>query len=240
MLNTGALYFCRADKFSDPFECSVPRKETDFRESEEHFRSTERVFKKSGGTFDKEHAKKQSTDRAATHIKIKRATTVNCWHINTGESDAMWQLYLKDNEGVAIKTTAGKLRKVLAGVKQQIGMSKVRYLDYENGIWFHDTEYPHPYYNFITPIFHKRLAFDHESELRLYHHDYQREKDGYWENLDNPKGELIELNVAELVEEIIFHPTSDAIAQQKVVNAAKKTGYNFKFQKSKMNAEPGY
>ena len=36
-------------------------------------------------------------------------TAVNCWHINEHESAAMWDLYLKSNEGIAIQSTYQKL-----------------------------------------------------------------------------------------------------------------------------------
>ena len=33
----------------------------------------------------------------------------SCWHMNDNESDAMWKIYLKFEEGVAIQSTVGRL-----------------------------------------------------------------------------------------------------------------------------------
>jgi hypothetical protein len=77
-LENQALFFCRADKFSDPFEGSLPRIEYESRNAW--------AGKDTQAIIDK-------------HKYLKRSFIVNCWHINNNESDAMWRLYLKDNEG---------------------------------------------------------------------------------------------------------------------------------------------
>ncbi|MCU0359636.1 MAG: DUF2971 domain-containing protein [Bacteroidia bacterium] len=241
LLKECALFFCRADKFSDPFECAIPRREAEYRISEHNFRMTEAVFGRYDSVFDEAKAKKQSQDMADTHKKVKYATTVNCWHINSHESDAMWQLYLKNNEGVAIKTTVRHLTNALAEVKQNIGISKVRYIDYENGIWFHETEYPAAkHYNLLIPLIHKRREFTHESELRLYHHDHTREKAGYWESLESQIGELIPIDIKQLVQTVVFHPTADDTIKKKIIDVSCEYGYNFKFEDSKMTNKPIY
>src|ERR1017187_2968717 len=38
---------------------------------------------------------------------------ISCWHENEGESVAMWKLYVSGREGVAIKTTVGRLERAL-------------------------------------------------------------------------------------------------------------------------------
>ena len=35
---------------------------------------------------------------------------INCWHMNDHESAAMWKLYLKSNEGIAVQSTYETLR----------------------------------------------------------------------------------------------------------------------------------
>lgn len=241
LLRDRALFFCRADKFSDPYECAVPKREVEYRSSEHNFRMTEAVFGRFDSVFDEAKAKKESQDMAETHIRVKRATTVNCWHINEHESDAMWQLYLKDNEGIAIRSKVENLKGALSDVQQNIGISKVRYIDYENGIWFHETEYPAArHYNLLIPLIHKRKAFTHESELRVYHHDSTREKDGYWESMKNPTGELIPVNVEVLVQSVIFHPTADDIVKKRIYALAEKYGFRFHFEDSKMVVPPLY
>jgi hypothetical protein len=40
---------------------------------------------------------------------FKHLNLFNCWHMNDGESDAMWKLYVKGSEGVAIQSTVGRI-----------------------------------------------------------------------------------------------------------------------------------
>ena len=239
-LKTSSLFFCRADKFPDPYECSIPRREYEFRLSPEKFAAEERVFNRMDSKFNLEIAKKNAEDLAATHKKFRTATTVNCWHINNNESDAMWQLYLKDNEGIAIRTDTKKLYKTLQNTKENICVSKVRYINYDTDIWYHQTEFPVREYNFNTPILHKKIEFIHEKELRLYHHEIDREKDGYWDTQEDQKGELIAIDLRTLVESIIFHPTADKSTQDKIIGLAKAYGYEFKHESSRLSIDPYY
>jgi len=41
---------------------------------------------------------------------MRRYVFVNPWHKNEFESAAMWKLYLKSEEGVAIRTTVERLK----------------------------------------------------------------------------------------------------------------------------------
>jgi hypothetical protein len=111
MLETSSLFFCRADKFSDPFEGSLPKREYDYRNKQGFVEGFEQL-----------------------HLKMKKFTLINCWHINENESDAMWRLYLKTNEGVAIQTTIGKLCFALDKSTSTFRVSKVRYIDYDKDI----------------------------------------------------------------------------------------------------------
>lgn len=40
---------------------------------------------------------------------FKHLNFFNCWHMNDGESDAMWKIYVRGSEGVAIQSTVGRL-----------------------------------------------------------------------------------------------------------------------------------
>jgi hypothetical protein len=97
LLRDRALFFCRSDKFSDPFEASVPKKEVDYRVTERRSHTSY-----SNRIISNEEAQKSSQDLGDLHKRSRKSFIVNCWHINNGESDAMWRLYLKTNEGVAV------------------------------------------------------------------------------------------------------------------------------------------
>lgn len=231
-----SLFFCRADKFSDPFEGSIPRKESEFR-----IQDQKRISNFYGTKFNSADAEKNIEGLSSFHKKFRKTATVNCWHINNFESDGMWQLYLKSNEGVAIKTTVAKLIKSFENTFEDVFVSKVRYIDYDNDIWYNEKEYPCQFYNFLTPIIHKRKEFMHERELRLLCEvkDAIRDDD-YWLNQENEKGIFLSVNIETLIEQIILHPTSDKFVEAKVFKLLEKYKLNKEVKNSKLSTEPIY
>lgn len=70
------------------------------------------------------------------------------------ESAAMWDLYLKSNEGIAIQTDYTSLFNILNNSDKDIYLTKVVYSDYD------ETEFPIT--NLFYPYVHKRTSFSHE------------------------------------------------------------------------------
>ncbi|MBB1383764.1 DUF2971 domain-containing protein, partial [Shewanella sp. SR41-2] len=98
--------------------------------------------------------------------KISKAITVNCWHSNRVESEAMWKLYSDDSKGIAIKTSVERLHNALKEQEfdKKIQIGKVKYLD------FSDTNLTPKCCvvdGHISPLI-KRLSFSHENELRCF------------------------------------------------------------------------
>ncbi len=231
-----AFFFCRVDRFSDPFEGSIPKNEADSR-----IRTQEEIFRFYGNTFDRTAAEENVKALADTHKKFKRATIVNCWHINENESDGMWRLYLKSNEGVAIKSTVAKIINSFERTKEDIYLSKVRYIDYDKDIWFHGTDYPCESYNFLTPIVHKRIEFSHEAELRLIFNILDAETDdNFWIKQEFEKGRFISVDMDLLIDEIVLPPTSDSYVENKVKEMLTRYGLNKVVRRSKLSSEPIY
>ena len=83
---------------------------------------------------------------------------VNCWHISNNESMAMWRLYSSKGDGIAIKSTYGRLRESMRLAQEDIYISDVSYVNYR--------EYVTTRRNAIDNILLKRDAFKHEKELR--------------------------------------------------------------------------
>ena len=60
-----------------------------------------------------------------------RQVFISCWHRSEYESAAMWKLYLKSDEGVAISTTCDRLSRCFKdGTPHDIFIGEVDYLDY--------------------------------------------------------------------------------------------------------------
>lgn len=148
VLESRSLYFTRADKFEDPFEGSYPKANVLSRILIPH-------------EVPLEHREKflqAMNAQADSNRQWPRYTAVNCWHLNNHESAAMWQLYLKSNEGIAIQTTFQKLRDSFSMSQDDIYLGQVSYIDYE-------TDWIAPG-NILNPFVHKRKSFEHEKEIR--------------------------------------------------------------------------
>src|SRR5687767_6342526 len=88
MLSSGSLFFCRADLLGDNFEGSLPTQNHD----------------KKSAFWDESLKDNKHKDLIIQNLskKMRETFAVNCWHQNDYESAAMWKLYLKSNEGIAI------------------------------------------------------------------------------------------------------------------------------------------
>lgn len=236
LLKDKSLFLCRADKFSDPYEGSLPKEESEYR-----IRDQKRIAGLFNQTITEEEAKEGAEILATYQKKLCRSFVVNCWHMNTTESDAMWQLYLKTNEGLAIQTTYQKLHDSLSHNTEEIFLSKVRYINYETGIWRHDTEYPINEYFAYTPIIHKRLAFTHERELRVFQeiHD-ATSNETYWDTQPIKIGKNLPVTLETLVDKIILPPTAGKDVEQKVKDILNKYKLTFDIEPSRLNGVPVY
>ncbi len=84
---------------------------------------------------------------------------VNCWHMNEHESAAMWKLYLKSDEGIAVQSTYNKLLNSMHDSNDfMLLVGAVNYIDYNKEVI--------PFGNAFYPYIHKRKSFEHERELR--------------------------------------------------------------------------
>lgn len=83
---------------------------------------------------------------------------VSSWHMYDFESVAMWKIYLKRGEGVAIQTTMGKMIDAFSKTKEEVNIGQVYYVDYEKD--------EIPWNNLFYLAMHKRKSFEHELEVR--------------------------------------------------------------------------
>ena len=140
MLEHGGLFFCRADKLGDPFEGSIPR-------ANEKLRA--RLYEEAGISDD------VFEQMADFWPWLRKWTMVCCWHMNHHESAAMWRLYARTDEALAVRTTFARLRECL---DESAYVGVVKYIDYQNE-WL-------PEDNRFWPYVYKRASFAHEQEVR--------------------------------------------------------------------------
>lgn len=142
LLKRSQLYMSRLDKLGDPYEGSLTQKTKDGID----------LFLRQRG------AKEGWAGLSESYRQSQASTYACCWHMNEQESEAMWRLYCGAAHGVAIQTTYENLVNAITDeLDTYVGC--VKYIDYESG-WFPDA-------NMFHPVMHKRIAFEHEREVRL-------------------------------------------------------------------------
>lgn len=157
LLECGALYFSRADKLGDPYEGAMSHSNRQMRPS---------VY------GDAIHA--SAFEMRAFQLQWERQWTfVNCWHMNEHESDAMWRIYARTTDAVAIQSTYAKLFQVLPS---QAFLGVVKYIDYDSE-WM-------PEGNLFYSFAHKRKSFEHERELRALIQDAPPKARSGWERCE--------------------------------------------------------
>ncbi len=155
----------------------------------------------------------------------KKFVTVSCWHKSEHESDAMWQLYGLSKNCVAVVTT----RELLESLAEENGgyIQEVRYINYTSD----KAEIFCP-----TDVFHyKRIAFAHESEVRLIKTLYPPNcfEGGLPKNSlpiegkELPKeGELLDVELGTFLTKIIVSPDADKWFYDVVKNVTNLYGVN--------------
>jgi hypothetical protein len=143
-------------------------------------------------------------------------TYANSWHLNEFESAAMWELYLKTPEGIAVETTFGRLRDSFSAEQtQQVFIGMVNYIDYETTAV--------PSRNSFFLALHKRMSFAHERELRalvwlLLNKDTDTKA-------ASPEGVNVRVDLARLVRKVFVSPAAGSWYAHVVAALLEKFGY---------------
>lgn len=105
----------------------------------------------------------------ARNDAAKYNSYIHCWNVDDHETYHMWKLYSGHHNGVAIKTTLGRLIESLGeSCDYQISGGLVQYLDFDEDI-------PEGLDNVFTNVFCKTQPYKHESEFRLMFHDHDHD-----------------------------------------------------------------
>lgn len=220
LIDNRRLYFTRSDKFDDPFEGSWPRANVEAR--------------KYVPTDLPEEGQKEYLDIMNRMGDINknwpRYMAVNCWHANEHESAAMWKLYLKSDEGIAIQSTYNKYKKSIID-DEKVFIGKVTYIDYEkDGI---DAS------NILGPFVHKRKSFEYENEIRGLVSKWPTGEgvlDFTKDTIEN--GVQIKVDIETLIEQVHIAPNAPKWFAELVDNVIKRYGYKFEIIQSQLNNDP--
>lgn len=191
LISTGYLYFSRADRLGDPYEGSVPRANVGLRPKiyAEELRRAGSKFKGVLGKYDE-------------YIDWSRQWTfVSCWHANWHESAAMWNLYARTDQAVAIRTQYQTLIQLLA---PDFYVGEVSYIDYEKD-WM-------PEGNSFYPFMHKRVSFAHEHEVRAICQNLPDSGDAKQIDMsavNDGKGVPVRVELDQLIQSVFVAPACD-------------------------------
>ncbi|TLS37732.1 hypothetical protein [Pseudalkalibacillus caeni] len=201
LLDSSSLFFTRSDKFEDPFEGLNSSANEKLRNDVYGEKIPQEAFFK----FDE------------IRKKVRPYTHINCWHMNEFESAAMWKLYLKSNEGIAIQTTFGNLCNSFSEYNDQVFIGRVNYIDYDSE-WM-------PEGNMLYPFVHKRKSFEYENEVRAVIQKLPLSKTEAkvdWNVPPEPYGVNVKINLDVLIEKIYIAPTAPIWFKELVYSVTKK------------------
>lgn len=220
LIDSRSLYFTRADNFEDPFEGSWPIANIAARVHVPENLSQE----------EKENYLKGLPGLSGFFKELPRYVTINSWHMNNHESVAMWKLYLKSDEGIAVQSTYAKLKNSFVD-EESVYLGKVNYLDYDIETMNAD--------NMFRPFVHKRMSFAHEQEVRALVIKLPPVEAAFNTSFETIKhGLSININIEILIESIYVSPSAPSWFADLVKTVIKKYDFNFDVLQSNLNKDP--
>lgn len=144
---------------------------------------------------------------------------VSCWHINDVESNAMWNVYGRNGDAIAIQTDFKTLKECLSEMyDDEIELSKVKYIDYNSSKML-DEIFQQGYMRVHDVIDYKHVSYEYERELRAkVWQGYMNKKEHYFAvRQDYDKGFYIKIDVRKLIKRVYISPTSSTMLASCVV-----------------------
>jgi hypothetical protein len=224
MLQRRSLFFARATLLGDPFEGSSTKMMVAQRE----------YVKKNRAHDPALAAYKDMPDEAFEFGNLAKFMVpkylVNCWHMNEGESAAMWKLYSSAHEAVGIRSTYRRLRQCLPPC---VFIGEVKYIDYETEGFSVAIA--------LNFIMHKRRPLAHERELRavFWDMDGTPEAQPYKAKI-GATGLPIGVDLSDLIEGVYVSPTAAAWFADVVSAVTAKWGFAFPVRPSSLADAPSY
>jgi hypothetical protein len=216
MLQTQSLWFAKPETLGDPWEMAY----------------THANLARFRARFDSATVE----DRLWAEMNYKatlQSMFVNCWHAGAIESAAMWRLYLKTLEGVAIQTTWSDLTASIGQTRDPVFGGLVRYIDFETD----DTD---DRTNMFFPTTTKRLSFGYENEARLvywWRPDRTNGKQDF-EQIPRDPGISVPVDMSRAIQRVILGPGSPPWFKDLVRRVAERYEFAQSIEDSTMDDDP--
>jgi hypothetical protein len=214
------LFFCRADRFEDPFEGKYPI----------HNQLPGDIEKDRDSTSDSAEANEEE-QRKKNAIK-RPFVTLNSWHSNKDENYAMWKIYAKGTYGLAIQTTYKRLKHCFHTTDKPVFIGKVNYYDDHEQSNFCDGS--------LLPFLSKRKIYQYESEVRCCYELPQNKSTFDWQAQGAEDGIFIPVDINILIERIYISPYSPKWIGDIVQGINEKFNINKEIVHSTVFESPDY
>ena len=212
-----ASFFCRADFMDDRYEGSLSAATLD------PLRMWDMVMDYYGTQMAND-----ASERAQTSIKNH---FLNCWHMNNYESAAMWKVFAKTNEAIAIQSRVWRLKSSFNNIRPNIYVGRVKYVDYD--VDKIPNEEP------LLAYFHKRKSFEYEQELRaVFVNDPNTQS--YDSSLLEKPGLYFHSYIESLIESVYVAPESPLWFRDLVKSVTTKYGLEVNVINSRLDETPVY
>jgi len=215
LLANNALFFCRSDKLGDPFEGSVPVK---------HLNTLEFEHRDGTAGFEKE-----AKLYAEMGSEFRKYVFVNCWHANEHESAALWSLYVKSGEGIAILSTQDRIHLSVHDDDRPVWFVPVCYIDYRK-------DHP-PVPTRMAPFRYKRKSFEHEREVRLIWYAPTQAHNGKKKPPPAEDGVRIKVDLNTLIRAVYVSPASPGWFQRLTQSVCRSYGLRKQVRQSGLVSE---
>lgn len=220
LLDKKALFFVRADKLGDPFEGTYPKTNVVTRPA------------RYAGIPEKVRDKFVFSQWPFLVQNLRKVILISCWHENAHESAAMWKLYSREYDGIAVKTDFESFTESLVcGDKVFVG--RVEYIDYDRDFISEES--------FFNPYLYKRKSFEHEKEVRAIALESPLPSQGSSCDLSSAfheVGKYCEVNVASMIKEVVVAPYAEDWFVELVGSVSELYELKAPVRKSSLSAGP--
>lgn len=182
LLEYQSLWFAGLDTLEDPYEGLPPRGLIN-----EMWRSVE-------GQPESEQPKLRERVKHTSGVlaSAREQVYANCWHASPVESAAMWKIYSRVGDGIAVRTTFERFRDCFSDSDTAVHGGMVDYVDLEN----------------FVPKSDKLSTFEWATKKRVsfaYEHEFRGLVCTKWVP---DRGFLIPLDISRLIESVYISPSA--------------------------------
>lgn len=209
-LRTKTLHLCRSDLFPDKFEGSFTLSVKE---------AIEVAYKKNRIKYNYDKFKKE----------LREGVFISCWSLGADDNMALWRLYGKTNDCVAITTTVERLRTTLNefDVIGQLSLRKVQYIKH----WRDPKIEIKPYSNLFR---YKTVGYAFENEVRVILDRHEKT----FEATSKDEGIALPVNMQKFLRSIVVSPECSSWFKDVVKDIAYRYNVRCPIRNSSMSRQP--